>query len=65
MLVDFAGDQPASPSNTISFTVDVSACMAQKGESLPVGRPTPFDISANSQSSTDHADQTFWLERTP
>jgi hypothetical protein len=63
-LVDSAGDQPASPSNTISFSVDISACMATKGQTFPVGQPVMFDISANSQSSPDHSNQTFWLERT-
>jgi hypothetical protein len=64
MLVDSAADQPANPANTISFTVDVSACMASKGQTFPVGQPVGFDISANSQSSQDHSNQTFWLERT-
>ncbi|HUB04925.1 MAG TPA: hypothetical protein VMA76_07640 [Solirubrobacteraceae bacterium] len=64
MLVDSAADQPANPANTISFTVDVSACMAAKGQPFPVGRPVMFDISANSQSSADHSNQKFWLERT-
>ena len=64
MLVDSAADQPASAANTIGFTVDVSACMADKGQSFPVGQPVVFDISANSQSSPDHSNQKFWLERT-
>lgn len=64
MVVDSAADQPASPSNTISFSVDLTACTASKNQSLPVGQPVMFDISANSQSSTDHTNQTFWVERT-
>lgn len=64
MLVDSTADQPASAANTIGFTVDVSACMADKGQSFPVGQPVVFDISANSQSSPDHSNQKFWLERT-
>ncbi len=64
MLIDSAGDQPASAANTIGFSVDVSACMAEKGQSFPVGQPVVFDISANSQSSADHSNQKFWLERT-
>jgi hypothetical protein len=65
MLVDSAGDQPASPSNTIAFTIDISACMTAKGQTVPLNQPIGFDISANSQSSSDHSNQTFWLERTP
>ena len=64
MLVDSAGDQPASAANTMSFTVDVTGCMADKGQSFPIGQPVVFDISANSQSSQDHSNQKFWLERT-
>ena len=64
MLVDAAADQPASAANTISFTVDISACMADKGATFPVGQPVTFDIAANSQSSPDHANQRFVLERT-
>lgn len=64
MLVDSQADQPASSADTFSFTVDVSACMASKGTTFPVGQSIGFDISANSQSSHDHSNQTFWLERT-
>jgi hypothetical protein len=63
MLVDSAGDQPANSGNTISFTVDVSACMASKGQTFPVGQAVGFDISANSQASQDHSNQKFWLEQ--
>jgi hypothetical protein len=64
-MVDSANDQPASPSNTISFTVDLTQCLASKGvSSFPVGEPELFDLSANSQSSSDHANQTFYVERT-
>jgi hypothetical protein len=64
MLVDSASDQAADPGHTIGFTVDISACMTSKGQTFPVGRPVMFDISANSQSSADHSNQKFWLERT-
>ena len=64
MLVDAAGDQPANAGNTISFTVDVSQCMADKGQSSRSASRSMFDISANSQSSADHSNQKFWLERT-
>jgi hypothetical protein len=63
-LVDSASDAPASAANTISFTVDITQCLTDHGTPFPVGQPMQFDISANSQSSSDHANQTFWLERT-
>ena len=63
-LVDSASDTRANSANTISFTVDVTQCLAGHGTTFPVDQPMQFDISANSQSSSDHANQTFWLERT-
>ncbi|MHB1834779.1 MAG: hypothetical protein ACYCXW_07420 [Solirubrobacteraceae bacterium] len=63
-LVDSAADAPAGSEGTIGFTVDLSQCLASQGSSFPVGQPVEFDISANSQVSSDHANQTFWLERT-
>ncbi len=63
-LIDSANDAPAGSEGTIGFTVDISQCLASQGAAFPVGQPIEFDISANSQSSADHANQTFWLERT-
>jgi len=64
MLVDSAEDQPANPASTISFTADLTQCLAVKGvSSFAVGEQLQFDISANSQSSDDHANQTFVVER--
>lgn len=64
-MIDSAADQPANPGATISFTVDLAQCMAAKGiTSFPIGQPMQFDVSANSQSSSDHANQTFVVERT-
>jgi hypothetical protein len=63
-LVDSTSDTRANSANTISFTVDVTQCLAGHGTTFPVDQPMQFDISANSQSSSDHANQTFWLERT-
>jgi hypothetical protein len=65
-MIDSANDQPASSANTISFAVDLTQCLAAKGESpFPIGQViNNFDISANSVSSADHANQTFSLERT-
>jgi hypothetical protein len=63
-MVDSAADQPANPSDTIKFTVDLTQCLAAKGvASFPLHQPTTFDLSANSQSSSDHANQMFVVER--
>ncbi|MHB8491714.1 MAG: hypothetical protein ACYDA6_05810 [Solirubrobacteraceae bacterium] len=63
-LVDSAADHPAKAAETISFAVDLTQCMAAKGTtSFAIGHPVQFDVSANSQSSSDHANQTFVVER--
>jgi len=64
LAVDVSADQPASASNTLSFTVDLTTCLADKGQSLVVGQATEFDLAGNSQGSFDHANQDFWVERT-
>jgi hypothetical protein len=64
-LVDSANDQPASPSNTFSFTIDLSQCLRDKGNAaFPVGIPVMFDLAAASQTARDQAVQTFAVERT-
>jgi hypothetical protein len=64
-LIDAANDQPAAPANTISFTVDLTKCLADGGNSaFPIGQPVGLGLDAESQSSSDHAQQTFYVERT-
>jgi hypothetical protein len=64
-LIDAADDQPAAPANTISFTVDLTKCLSDGGNSaFPVGQPVGMGLDAASQSSSDHASQTFYVERT-
>jgi hypothetical protein len=64
-LVDSANDQPASPANTISFTIDLTRCLVAAGNaSFPVGQPVYLDLSAASQSSPDHVGQKFAVVRT-
>ena len=63
-LADSANDQSASPANTISFSVDLSQCAAASNSSLSVGQSTTFGLDAASQSSSDHAGQTFTIKRT-
>lgn len=64
-LVDSASDQPASPTNTISFTVDLTQCYIASGPaSFPVGQSATFTLTSTSQSSNDHASQLFTVQRT-
>jgi hypothetical protein len=63
-MVDSANDKPANPNNAVSFSIDLSACMRSKGTAAwDVGQTVNFDLSVNSQSSPDHANQTFSVER--
>jgi hypothetical protein len=63
-LIDAANDQPASPANTISFTVNLTKCLADGGNpAFPIGQPMGMGVAAASQSSSDHAPQTFYVER--
>ena len=64
-LIDAANDQPAAPANTVSFTVDLTKCLTDGGNSaFPIGQPVGMGLDAASQSSSDHASQTFYVERT-
>ena len=62
VLIDSAADQPASPANPLSVTVDLSKCSAG---ALRAGQPTRVDLGATtSHLPTDSTGQTFWVERT-
>ena len=45
-FVDQAGDHPADPTDTVSFTLDLTACLASTGQSLGVGQSTSLGITA-------------------
>jgi hypothetical protein len=61
VLIDSAADQPASPANTLSVTVDLSKCSAGASRA---GQPTRVDLGAStSHLPTDATGQTFWVER--
>lgn len=45
-LSDQAGDRPADPANTLTFTIDLTTCLAAHGRSFPVGGTQGFDLSA-------------------
>lgn len=45
-FVDRAADQPAGPANTVSFTLDLTACLAAKGQSLDLNQSTSLGVTA-------------------
>jgi len=61
-IVDSTADQPASPANTMSVTVDLNQCA---GGALPTDRPTQINLAATTSSlPTDSTRQTFWVQGT-
>lgn len=45
-FADLSGDQPSNPANTLSFTLDVSECLAAKGEAPTTSIPLQLGIWA-------------------
>lgn len=63
-LRDDSADQAANSANTLSATLDVTQCVLDKGGSgIPIGSEIRMDLSANTQSSSDHANQDLWFKR--
>ena len=63
-LRDDSADRAADSANTLSATLDVTQCVLDKGGSgIPVGSEIRMDLSANTQSSSDHANQDLWFKR--
>jgi len=61
-LVDHAADQPASPTNTLTFTVNLSKCAVLRSGTLAPGDILNMDIAANAPDpSHDHANQIIYL----
>jgi hypothetical protein len=61
-LTDAAPSIPADPANTLTFTVDLTTCVALKGGTLSSGDVLNMDIAANAPSpSHDHANQIVYV----
>lgn len=62
-LVDKSADAPSSAANTLTFTVDLTKCVTQKGGTLDAGRTLNMDVGAVSLSahSVDHANQVIYV----
>jgi hypothetical protein len=61
-VVDNADDRAAAAANTLSFTVDVDACLAANSVTWPVGDKLGIDIQARAAQG-DNAAQKLWFKR--
>jgi hypothetical protein len=61
-ILDKADDRAAAPANTLSFTVDVDACLAANSVTWPVGHKLGIDIQARAVQG-DNAAQKIWFKR--
>jgi hypothetical protein len=61
-ILDKADDRAAAPANTLSFTVDVDACLAANSVTWPVGHKLGIDIQARAAQG-DNAAQKIWFKR--
>jgi hypothetical protein len=50
-LIDSADDQPANPANTLTATVNLTQCLADAGQTFPVGNGIDFEIFASPQQA--------------
>jgi hypothetical protein len=63
-VADNAPDQPSDPANTLTFSVDLTKCLADKGTTIGAGQTFNMDVGANSLSahSVDHANQIVYVK---
>jgi hypothetical protein len=61
-VLDKADDRAAAPANTLSFTVDVDACLAANSVTWAAGDKLGIDIQARAAQG-DNAAQKIWFKR--
>jgi hypothetical protein len=61
-VLDKADDRAAAAANTLSFTVDVDACLAANSVTWPAGDKLGIDIQARAAQG-DNAAQKIWFTR--
>jgi hypothetical protein len=61
-VLDKADDRAAAPANTLSFTVDVDACLAANAVTWAAGDKLGIDIQARAAQG-DNAAQKIWFRR--
>lgn len=62
-LTDGSADKAANSANTLSVMLDLTKCVVDKRgpANIPVGTDIHMDISANTQNSSDHANQDLYF----
>ena len=61
-VADAASDRPSDPANTLTFTVDLDACLAASGLTWGAGQSLKVDIQARSEFG-DNAAQAVYFKR--
>jgi hypothetical protein len=62
-LKDLAPDRPASPANTFTYTLDLTACLAARGLSFTPGEERMFAFPAQTPNGPDSALQAIAFRR--
>jgi len=62
-LIDGAGDAPANPSNRLSYSLNISSCLAAKGVAFNPGDTVQLEIAARSQTAGDNSAQQVFFKR--
>lgn len=66
-LLDTKADADADPANTVTFTVDLKACLAESGDVLDAGEEVSLDLqfrSVSSMGGSDNSAVQFCVQRT-
>lgn len=58
-LEDLKGDQPSSPANTFTYTLNLTACLASNGLSMSTTEPTAIEFQAFANSPPSLASASF------
>ncbi len=62
-LVDQSADALANPANTLTYTLNLTACLTSKGVAWNVGDPIQMEIVARSQTGGDNSAQQVFFKR--
>jgi hypothetical protein len=62
-LVDQSADAPASPANTLSYSIDATACLDAKGAGWQPGQTVELEVVARSQTGGDNSAQQIYFQR--
>jgi len=62
-LIDGADDAPANPSHTLSYSLNITSCLAAKGVAFNSGDTVQLEIVARSQTAGDNSAQQVFFKR--